>query len=82
MGSMGIVPRMLFHDGFFGFLATSICTSIGLLVQILRPRPLLTFGVALTPLVPTLVAAHMLLNIRDVMGVSSPAAKPTAPTAV
>ncbi|KAF8317004.1 uncharacterized protein EI90DRAFT_214287 [Cantharellus anzutake] len=81
MGSMGVVPRMLFRDGFLGFLATSICTSIGLLVQILRPRPLLTFGVALTPLVPTLVAAHMLLNIRDVMKVSSPVAKPTAPTA-
>ncbi|KAF8338888.1 uncharacterized protein EI90DRAFT_3117953 [Cantharellus anzutake] len=82
MGSMGVVQRTLFRDGFIGFLATSstnlyshgeykltcrylVCTSIGLLVQILRPRPLLTFGIALTPLIPTLVAAHMLLNIKS-----------------
>jgi len=70
-GTSSIVPKILFRDGFLGFIAVSLITTFGLFIQIIRPRSLLTFSVSLTPVVPTLLASHMLLNIRDVMKITS-----------
>lgn len=69
-GTTALVPKVLFRDGFVGFFAVIAATVFGCIILIERPHALLTLGQIVAPIIPVLVASHMLLNLRDVMKIS------------
>ncbi|KAF8318226.1 hypothetical protein DL93DRAFT_440761 [Clavulina sp. PMI_390] len=68
-----IIPAILYRDGYMGFIAILISNLFGLIILSVRPRPLITVSQMCAPiLAPVLITNHMLLNLRDVMRLSTP----------
>lgn len=70
VGTSSLVSKTLFRDGFLGFFAVIAATVFGIIITILKPQPLRTLSQVIAPIIPVLVASHMLLNLRNVMQLS------------
>jgi len=80
-GSKHMLPKVLFRDGFVGFIVVILATVFSIVICLTPIKSLWSIGQDLSLMVPVLVVGRMLLNLRDVMGISDNAIGSSVTTA-